>query len=225
MVLDAGTGQNALAQLEHFRNAVDVTGLALTKLDGTAKGGVLIALAQKSGLPIRYIGVGDGIDDLQPFDPEAYVDALIPEEQLTKAADAIPARHRPRQRIAGPKGQAPAEPPSKRPRAKDRSSSSREPKDQGISCIREAFRRAASKPVIASPEGPKCLVPAEHASRRPCAGGRSSRFCDPKSQGAFCVRRGARMRGIEARHCEARRAEAISSRRQSLAEARPGVRP
>jgi fused signal recognition particle receptor len=83
MVLDAGTGQNALAQLEHFRNAVDVTGLALTKLDGTAKGGVLIALAQKSGLPIRYIGVGEGIDDLQPFDPEAYVDALIPEEQLT----------------------------------------------------------------------------------------------------------------------------------------------
>lgn len=81
MVLDAGTGQNALSQLEHFSQAVEVTGIALTKLDGTAKGGVLIALAQKSGLPIRFVGVGEGIDDLQVFDPEAYVDALVPEEQ------------------------------------------------------------------------------------------------------------------------------------------------
>ena len=81
MVLDAGTGQNALSQLEHFSQAVEVTGIALTKLDGTAKGGVLIALAKKSGLPIRYVGVGEGIDDLQVFDPQAYVDALVPEEQ------------------------------------------------------------------------------------------------------------------------------------------------
>ena len=81
MVLDAGTGQNALSQLEHFRAAVDVTGIALTKLDGTAKGGVLIAIARQSGLPIRYIGVGEGLDDFQEFDPQAYVDTLLPEDQ------------------------------------------------------------------------------------------------------------------------------------------------
>jgi fused signal recognition particle receptor len=80
MVLDAGTGQNALAQLKHFGAAVNVTGIALTKLDGTAKGGILIAIAKQSGLPIRYIGVGETLDDLQEFDPEAYVDALLPEE-------------------------------------------------------------------------------------------------------------------------------------------------
>ena len=78
LVLDAGTGQNALSQLEHFGAAVGVTGLALTKLDGTAKGGTLIAIARKSGLPIRYIGVGEAIDDLQPFDAAAFVDALLP---------------------------------------------------------------------------------------------------------------------------------------------------
>jgi len=82
LVLDAGTGQNALSQLEHFRAAVDVTGIALTKLDGTAKGGVLIALARRSGLPIRYIGVGEDLDDLQEFDPESFVDALLPEETI-----------------------------------------------------------------------------------------------------------------------------------------------
>ncbi len=79
LVLDAGTGQNALAQLEHFGAAVGVTGIVLTKLDGTAKGGILIALAKKSGLPIRYIGVGETADDLQVFDAGAYVDALLPE--------------------------------------------------------------------------------------------------------------------------------------------------
>ena len=79
MVLDAGTGQNALAQLKHFGDAVNVTGIALTKLDGTAKGGILIAIAKQSGLPIRYIGVGEKPDDLQEFDPQAYVDALLPE--------------------------------------------------------------------------------------------------------------------------------------------------
>lgn len=80
MVLDAGTGQNALSQLEHFSAAVQVTGVALTKLDGTAKGGILIAIAKKSGLPIRFIGVGEKLDDLQEFDPQAYVDALLPED-------------------------------------------------------------------------------------------------------------------------------------------------
>ena len=81
IVLDAGTGQNALSQLEHFRAAVGVTGIVLTKLDGTAKGGVLIAIAKKSGLPIRFIGVGEGLDDLQEFDPQAFVDALLPESE------------------------------------------------------------------------------------------------------------------------------------------------
>ncbi len=79
MVLDAGTGQNTLSQLEHFREAVGVTGIVLTKLDGTAKGGVLVAVVKKSGLPIRYIGVGEGVEDLQDFDAQAFVDVLLPE--------------------------------------------------------------------------------------------------------------------------------------------------
>ncbi len=81
MMLDAVTGQNALSQLEHFHKAVGVTGLCTTKLDGTAKGGVLIALAKKAGLPIRYIGVGEDTEDLLEFSAEAFVDAIIPEKQ------------------------------------------------------------------------------------------------------------------------------------------------
>jgi len=77
LVLDAGTGQNALSQLTHFGEAVGVTGLVLTKLDGTAKGGILIAIARKTGLPIRYIGVGEGMDDLLEFDAEAFVNAIF----------------------------------------------------------------------------------------------------------------------------------------------------
>ncbi|MFP5349755.1 MAG: signal recognition particle-docking protein FtsY [Gammaproteobacteria bacterium] len=83
LVLDAGTGQNALAQLEHFGAAVGVTGIALTKLDGTAKGGILIAIAKKSGLPIRFVGVGESADDLQGFDAAAFVDALLPEARAS----------------------------------------------------------------------------------------------------------------------------------------------
>ena len=81
LVLDAGTGQNALSQLTHFTEAVGVTGLALTKLDGTAKGGILIAIARQTGLPIRYIGVGEGMDDLQEFSAEEFVDAILPGQQ------------------------------------------------------------------------------------------------------------------------------------------------
>jgi len=77
LVLDAGTGQNALSQLKHFNEAVSVTGLCLTKLDGTAKGGILIAIAKQTGLPIRYIGIGEGLDDLQEFNAEEYVEALF----------------------------------------------------------------------------------------------------------------------------------------------------
>ena len=77
LVLDAGTGQNALSQARHFQSAVQVTGLALTKLDGTAKGGIVFAIARELGLPIRFIGIGEGVEDLRPFDAEAFVDALL----------------------------------------------------------------------------------------------------------------------------------------------------
>ncbi|WP_126976037.1 signal recognition particle-docking protein FtsY [Frigidibacter oleivorans] len=77
LVLDATTGQNALTQVEIFRKIADVSGLVMTKLDGTAKGGVLVALADRFGLPIHAIGVGEQIDDLQPFDPEEFAAALV----------------------------------------------------------------------------------------------------------------------------------------------------
>tara|TARA_R110002050_G_scaffold9504_1_gene33071 strand:+ start:213159 stop:214223 length:1065 start_codon:yes stop_codon:yes gene_type:complete len=80
LVLDAGTGQNALSQAVQFNEAVGVTGLTLTKLDGTAKGGIIFAIAKKTGLPIRYIGVGETIDDLRPFKSEEFVDALLGRE-------------------------------------------------------------------------------------------------------------------------------------------------
>ncbi len=77
LVLDAGTGQNALSQAKLFNETVALTGLVLTKLDGTAKGGVIFALAKQSGIPIRFIGIGEGIDDLQDFNAENFVDALF----------------------------------------------------------------------------------------------------------------------------------------------------
>jgi fused signal recognition particle receptor len=77
LVLDASIGQNALVQAEQFNNAVGVTGLVLTKLDGTAKGGVIFAIAKKLGIPIRFIGVGESIDDLRPFNDDEFVDALL----------------------------------------------------------------------------------------------------------------------------------------------------
>ncbi len=76
LVLDATVGQNAISQAEIFSQVADVSGLVMTKLDGTAKGGVLVALADKFGLPIHAIGVGEQVDDLQPFDPEEFADAL-----------------------------------------------------------------------------------------------------------------------------------------------------
>ncbi|MGR8952393.1 MAG: signal recognition particle-docking protein FtsY [Gammaproteobacteria bacterium] len=77
LVIDAGTGQNALSQAKQFNDAVSLTGLVLTKLDGTAKGGVIFALAKQIGIPIRFIGVGEGIDDLQDFHAESFVEALF----------------------------------------------------------------------------------------------------------------------------------------------------
>ena len=70
-------GQNALAQARQFRETVGVTGLALTKLDGTAKGGIVVAIAEELKLPVRLIGIGEGVDDLQDFQPRAFVDALL----------------------------------------------------------------------------------------------------------------------------------------------------
>ncbi|HEP8365542.1 TPA: signal recognition particle-docking protein FtsY [Pseudomonas aeruginosa] len=81
LVLDAGTGQNAINQAKQFNLAVELTGLALTKLDGTAKGGVIFALAKQFGMPIRYIGVGEGIDDLRTFEADAFVQALFAERE------------------------------------------------------------------------------------------------------------------------------------------------
>jgi fused signal recognition particle receptor len=77
LVLDAGTGQNALSQAQVFSDAVGVSGIALTKLDGTAKGGVIFALSDRFGLPLRFIGVGEQVDDLQPFVAKNFVEALF----------------------------------------------------------------------------------------------------------------------------------------------------
>ena len=79
LVLDATVGQNGLAQARQFHEALGVTGVILTKLDGTAKGGIVPAVAGELGLPVRYIGVGEGVEDLQAFEPEAFVDALLGE--------------------------------------------------------------------------------------------------------------------------------------------------
>jgi len=77
LVLDANTGQNAVTQVKAFDDALSVSGLVLSKLDGTAKGGVIAAIAQARPIPIRYIGVGESIDDLRPFDAEEFVQALF----------------------------------------------------------------------------------------------------------------------------------------------------
>jgi fused signal recognition particle receptor len=90
LVLDANQGQNALAQALQFHEAIGVTGLVLTKLDGTAKGGIVVAIARRLQLPIRFIGIGEQPDDFGEFDPEAFAGALV-------------------QGPAGQDGQAPAE--------------------------------------------------------------------------------------------------------------------
>ena len=77
LVLDATTGQNGLIQAKQFRETAGLTGIVLTKLDGTAKGGIVIAIAQELGIPVKYVGVGEGIDDLRPFDARAYVEAIL----------------------------------------------------------------------------------------------------------------------------------------------------
>jgi fused signal recognition particle receptor len=78
LVIDGTTGQNAINQTRQFLSAIGVTGLVVTKLDGTAKGGVVFALAKEFGLPIRFVGLGETVDDLRQFEPAAFVDALLP---------------------------------------------------------------------------------------------------------------------------------------------------
>jgi fused signal recognition particle receptor len=79
LVLDATTGQNAIVQAREFRAATDVTGIFLAKLDGTAKGGIVLAIKQELGIPVKFVGIGEKADDITPFDPDAFVDALFGE--------------------------------------------------------------------------------------------------------------------------------------------------
>ena len=80
LVLDATTGQNGVVQARVFTEAVEITGIVLTKLDGTAKGGIVIAVQRELGIPVKLIGLGEGPDDLAPFEPEAFADALLGDE-------------------------------------------------------------------------------------------------------------------------------------------------
>ncbi len=84
LVLDASTGQNALIQAKEFRKAAEITGLVLTKLDGTAKGGIVLAIRRELGIPVKYIGVGEGIDDLQPFDGAEFISAFFDGQEIQK---------------------------------------------------------------------------------------------------------------------------------------------
>ena len=77
LVLDAATGQNAVNQAREFKNVADITGIVLTKLDGTAKGGIVIAIHNELGIPVKFVGVGEGIDDLQPFNAKEFADAIF----------------------------------------------------------------------------------------------------------------------------------------------------
>ena len=77
LVLDSTTGQNAVSQAKEFKESADITGLVLTKLDGTAKGGIVFAISNELKLPVKYVGVGEGIDDLIPFNPHEFVEALF----------------------------------------------------------------------------------------------------------------------------------------------------
>lgn len=79
LVLDSTTGQNAVNQAKEFKNAANITGLVLTKLDGTAKGGIVFSVKRELDIPVKFIGVGEGIDDMKPFEPKAFVDALFEE--------------------------------------------------------------------------------------------------------------------------------------------------
>ena len=80
-MLDAATGQNAVNQAREFKNAADITGIVLTKLDGTAKGGIVVAIRNELGIPVKYVGVGDGIEDLLVFDASSFADGILDLEE------------------------------------------------------------------------------------------------------------------------------------------------
>ena len=86
LVLDATTGQNGVVQARVFTEAVDVTGVVLTKLDGTAKGGIVVSVQRELGIPVKLIGLGEGPDDLAPFEPEAFAEALVGGADADRAA-------------------------------------------------------------------------------------------------------------------------------------------
>ncbi len=86
LTVDAGNGQNVLSQIEHFHRAVPLTGLCVTKLDGTARGGVVLAVAQRFDIPVRFLGLGEGVDDLRPFDAAGFVDAMLASEEAPAVA-------------------------------------------------------------------------------------------------------------------------------------------
>ena len=81
LVLDAATGQNAVNQAREFKNAADITGIVLTKLDGTAKGGIVVAIRNELGIPVKYVGVGEGIEDLLAFDASSFADGILDLEE------------------------------------------------------------------------------------------------------------------------------------------------
>ncbi|MBQ7314060.1 MAG: signal recognition particle-docking protein FtsY, partial [Clostridia bacterium] len=87
LVLDATTGQNAVMQAKKFRETAEITGLILTKLDGTAKGGAIFSIKDEINIPVKYIGVGEHIDDMQPFDAKMFIDALMKEEEKKESAE------------------------------------------------------------------------------------------------------------------------------------------
>src|SRR5260370_24563003 len=93
LVLDATTGQNGLRQARVFAEAVDITGIVLTKLDGTAKGGIVIAVQRELGVPVKLVGLGEGPDDLAPFEPEAFVDAILGGHRLVTDPSHLPPPH------------------------------------------------------------------------------------------------------------------------------------
>ena len=77
LVIDGATGQNGKSQVKEFKEIADITGIVLTKLDGTAKGGIVISISDEFDIPVKYIGVGEGVEDMQPFEPAAFADALF----------------------------------------------------------------------------------------------------------------------------------------------------
>ncbi|MEA4882124.1 MAG: signal recognition particle-docking protein FtsY [Clostridia bacterium] len=87
LVIDAATGQNAIAQARVFNEAVGVTGIVLTKLDGTARGGIVVAVSQELGIPVKFVGVGEAVDDLRPFDPREFIQGLLRPEGVSTAAE------------------------------------------------------------------------------------------------------------------------------------------